>query len=209
MNFIGARISMAAELLLRALKDVWVCLEPLRLPMAVMGGLALAAWKHVRTTRDVDVLIALGQTSPDAMLEHLVRAGMRPKRMPPIQSLGSFRLLQILYEPSDSFLELQVDLMFADSAYQQVAIARRVPLRLPIIDTELSVLACEDLILHKLLAGRIVDRADASALLRANRAAMDFDYLIDWVNRLALTHEWSDAWNDAFPGDRAHSQNRS
>jgi hypothetical protein len=48
---------MADEpLLLRALKHVWVALQPLNLPMAVMGGIAVAAWKHVRATQDVDLL---------------------------------------------------------------------------------------------------------------------------------------------------------
>ena len=46
---------MPSELLFKVLKHVWSHLEPLRLPMAVMGGLALSAWRHVRATRDVDV----------------------------------------------------------------------------------------------------------------------------------------------------------
>jgi len=48
---------VAAEVVLKALKHVWVSLEPFHAPMAVMGGLALAAWRHVRATRDVDLLI--------------------------------------------------------------------------------------------------------------------------------------------------------
>jgi hypothetical protein len=36
---------MAADVVLCALKHVWVSLEPLKIPMALMGGLALAAWK--------------------------------------------------------------------------------------------------------------------------------------------------------------------
>jgi hypothetical protein len=41
------------------LKHAWITLEPLGLPMAVMGGLALATWKHVRTTCDVDLLVGV------------------------------------------------------------------------------------------------------------------------------------------------------
>ena len=36
------------------------------------------------------------------------------------------------------------------------------------LDVTLDVLACEDLLLHKLLAGRVIDRVDAAALIRAN-----------------------------------------
>jgi hypothetical protein len=34
-------------------------------------------------------------------------------------------------------------------------------------------LACEDLIINKLLAGRAIDLADAAALIRANANALD------------------------------------
>jgi hypothetical protein len=40
-------VLVAAEVVLKALKHVWVSLQPLQAPMAVMGGLALAAWRHV------------------------------------------------------------------------------------------------------------------------------------------------------------------
>lgn len=52
---------MAAELVLDALKNVWLSLESLNVPRAVMGGLALAAWGHVRATRDVACLSASQQ----------------------------------------------------------------------------------------------------------------------------------------------------
>ena len=42
---------MPADAVLRALRHVWLTLEPLDLPMAVMGGIALATWKIVRATR--------------------------------------------------------------------------------------------------------------------------------------------------------------
>ena len=192
---------MAAEVVLRALKHVWVSLEPLQVPMAVMGGLALAAWKHVRSTRDVDLLVGVGPAKPETILDTMVRAGLQPKRQPPIQPLGQFHLLQMLFEPHQTFLELQVDILFAESEYQRAALNRRVALRLPDMNIDLSVLACEDLIIHKLLAGRVLDRVDAAALLRANRPNLDMHWLNDWIDRLSLTAEWTDAWNDAFPGE--------
>ena len=46
---------MHGEAVIRTLRHVWVTLEPLELPMAVTGGIAMAAWKLVRATRDVDL----------------------------------------------------------------------------------------------------------------------------------------------------------
>jgi hypothetical protein len=47
---------LAADAVLKALEHVWISLEPLHAPMAMMGGQALAAWRHVRAIRDVDLL---------------------------------------------------------------------------------------------------------------------------------------------------------
>lgn len=37
---------MPPKVVLKTLDKLWAALEPLGLPMAIMGGLALAAWKY-------------------------------------------------------------------------------------------------------------------------------------------------------------------
>ncbi len=84
---------MPAEPLLRALKHVWLTLEPLRFPMAVMGGIAVAASKHVRATQDVELLVGVGASESARILERLGEAGVRPKRQPPVLALGAFQII--------------------------------------------------------------------------------------------------------------------
>lgn len=83
---------MPAEILLRALDHVWKTLAPLNVPMAVMGGIALSVWKHVRATRDVDLLLAVGQQHVEGLIEQLRAARILPKRDPPVMSLGQLEL---------------------------------------------------------------------------------------------------------------------
>ncbi len=192
---------MAAEVVLKALKHVWVSLEPLHAPMAVMGGLALAAWGHVRATRDVDLLIGVSEQKLEPLLSTLTSAGLRPKHQPPWTSVGSLQILQLLYEPPGAYLDLQVDPLLAQSEYHREALARRMPTRLAALVLDLYVLACEDLILHKLLAGRLLDRADAAMLLRANRADLNLKYLLGWTTTLSLGAELAQVWEEAFPGE--------
>jgi hypothetical protein len=167
--------------------------------MAVTGGLALATSKHVRATRDVDLLVDVGGNDLDQLIEELRTAGLRPKRTPPVTSLGALDVVQLLYEPPEAFVELQIDLLLAKSEYHREALRRRVPTQLPDLGIGIAVLACEDLILHKLLAGRLIDRADAAALVRANRDRLDWDYLARWARELAVTDDLAQARNDAFP----------
>jgi hypothetical protein len=40
---------------------------------------------------------------------------MRPKRTPPATTIGRFEIVQLLYEPADAMMELQIDVFLADS----------------------------------------------------------------------------------------------
>jgi hypothetical protein len=152
---------MQANAVIRALRHVWLTLEPLKRPMAVLGGLAMARWKCLRATRDVDLLLSAGEREPSQLIETLRAAQIRPKRDPPLTTVGRLDLIQLLHEPPGSFVDLQIDLFLAGSDYHRAALERRVPTELPHLDVHISVLACEDLILHKLIAGPLIDRADA------------------------------------------------
>lgn len=192
---------MAVHVVLDALRHVWLSLEPLGLPMAVMGGIAVAAWQHPRATHDVDVLIGLGNTQVEQLLAKLEAVRIRPKRRPPLLSFGGIRLLQLEYDSPHVFATIRIDLLLADSEYHQEALRRRVAVVLPDVNLQVFVLSCEDLVIHKLLAGRIIDKADAAALLRANRATLDIEYLRKWITRLQLQSDLAFVWDEAFPGE--------
>lgn len=191
---------MVADVLLSSLRHVWKTLEVSRLPMAVMGGIALASWKHVRATRDVDLLIGLAGHDLDAILAILREADIRPKRDPSIVSLGKLRLLQCLYEPAGAFVDLQIDLMLAECPYQLQALERRLPEQLSGLDIQVAILTCEDLLLHTLLAGRLIDQAGCVALVRLNHERLHWPYLRKWAESLSLMDELTEAWGRAFPG---------
>jgi hypothetical protein len=192
---------MVADILLMTLGHVWRILEASGTKMALMGGIALASWKYVRATRDVDLLVGLEGKSVDELLEQLRAAGIRPRRQPPVVNLGRLRMIQCIYEPPDKFLDVQIDLLLAECPYQLQALTRRVPEQLAGLDVSVFVLACEDLILHKLLAGRVIDRVDCVSLIRLQRETLDWTYLQKWSEHLSVSQELQDAWQEAFPGE--------
>ena len=192
---------MPAEVVLATLRHLWRTLRRLDLSCALLGGLALAIWKHPRFTKDIDVLVALGNTNSDDLLRNLVDAGFRAKRAGPFVEIDEMEFLQLSYQPEDSFVEVQIDLLFARTRYQQEAIGRRIPVDSAELGFELDVLACEDLVIHKLLAGRMIDLADSQALLRENRPSLDIEYLVRWIGKLGLRAEFEKAWEEAIPGE--------
>lgn len=192
---------MASDIVRNVLEHVWKSLEPLGYPMALMGGLSLAAWHHLRATRDVDLLIAVDRSAIDRVIGALVACGCHPKKLPPLLTVGDHCFAQFLYTPPEAFYEVQFDLLLAETELQRSAIRRRVSRDVPGVDAKIDVLSCEDVILFKLLAGRVIDRADAAMLLRENRDEIDFVYLIDWIKRQQLEAEYAEICAEAFPDE--------
>lgn len=190
---------MVADVLLTTLRQAWQTLEASGARLALMGGLALASWKHVRATRDVDLLVEVPRGDVDQLLSILRASGIRPRRRPEVTQLGKLRLVQCLYEPPGAMMDLNVDLLLADCVYQHQALDRRVPEQLAGID--IFILTCEDLILHKLLAGPMIDRADCIALMRLQRDTLDWAYLKIWAAHLAVSEGLTEIWAEALPGE--------
>lgn len=190
---------MASETVRSVLNHLWNALEPLEQPCALIGGLALAVWSHPRATRDIDLLVGLDRRAIDQVINLLAAAECRTKKSPPLTLVGDHSFLQLLFTPPGEFYDVQFDLLLAESPYQQEALSRSVERTVEGIDRPLWVLNCDDLILFKLLAGRLIDRADAVALLHENHESLDLDRLAKWVGELGLSADFRSVWCEALP----------
>lgn len=188
---------MATEAVLQTLRKIWELLEGAKIQAAVVGGLALATWKHPRTTFDIDVLLIADGRALSDLTQRLARAGFTRKSELPVD-LGDTELLQFCIEPEGAFVDVQVDLLVAKSEYAREAIARSVILGKDALGFEINVLACEDLILFKLLSGRIIDLADAAALIRANAGAINEHLLDQLADRLQVEAALEQVRREAF-----------
>lgn len=188
---------MPAEPVIVALESVWAILEELQIPAAVMGGLSLAAWNRVRSTHDVDLLVGMAGVRPHALLSRLYAAGCRSKGRQPIVRLEDAEFVQLIYDPPGTMQPIQVDLLLADTEFQRLALSRRVAYDQEEFGQAIAVLACEDLIIMKLKAGRMIYLVDAASLLHANRARLDMPYLLHWVAEFNLQRRFDDASQEA------------
>jgi hypothetical protein len=192
---------MPSEAVLAALYALLNVVGRLQLRTALLGGLALAVWKYPRFTKDVDVLVALRDIDKRRLLAELGLSSFRPKRGDGTVRVGELELLQMLYTPPGALIDVQVDLLLAGDDYQHAALDRAVSAVVAEFEKPINVLSCEDVVIHKLLAGRIIDRADASALLRANRESLDFKYMLHWIDEKKIAAEFAEVWREAFPGE--------
>jgi hypothetical protein len=191
---------MTGKQVLNVLMHVWSLLSEAAVPAAVMGGIAVTAWRRIRATHDVDLLVSLDDSRFGEVFRILDKAGVHRKHVAPFIAVGDTRFIQFLYDLPDLEIDVRIDLLLADSPFERQALRRAVEPP-SALGRGIRVLACEDLILFKLLAGRMIDRADAAYLLRVNRDDLDLGHLNQWAKSLSLEGELKDIWKEAFPDE--------
>jgi hypothetical protein len=128
-------------------------LKALGLRWAAIGGLAVAARAEPRTTRDLDVAIAV---AGDREAEKIVLA---------MRSRGYFEVPNKAVEEGDEFDGLVVDLMFASSGVEP-EIVRSAEVMQVMPRVSVPVVRSGHLYALKILAGRPKDREDCQSLRR-------------------------------------------
>lgn len=145
-------------------------LGPLGIGWVLIGALAANRYrKTTRTTQDVDLLLVDLGPGLDALEAALRRAGWTVRRATPGGEMLRAR------HPTFGL----ADLIVAGTEYERTAIARsRTESASPL--SSIRVLAPEDVIVFKLIAGRAQDLADIEAILAA-KPVLDDDYLESWA----------------------------
>ena len=192
---------MASEGVLATLQAGWKALAAIDAPKAVIGGLALVAWKHARYTRDADILIAIEPGRIDELIVALTKAGFQPRHTPPLRVVDGQGIVQFIFQPADALMPFQLDLLLVNGDFQRTAVTRAVSWPIRQAEAPVRVVRPDDLIVIKLLAGRIIDRADAAMILRENRDEIDFTRLHHEVTCQGVAAEYQEIWREAFPDE--------
>ncbi len=93
---------MVGNLVLCALRHVAELLNREGINWAIAGGVALSFWDHGRNTKDADFLIGVDDRNVEDMLATFQSLGLRPKRVPPIITVGKQRFAQYMYQLPDA-----------------------------------------------------------------------------------------------------------
>ena len=136
-------------------------------PYALIGGLAVAAWGAPRATEDIDVL---ADVSPSADLDRALRAAGFEAEWRRGTSDDPIPLLLRLRSRSGP----ELDVICASRAWEREILTRSIQLRLG-QDLAVPVVALEDLIVLKLLAGGPADLTDVADLLGRAGPLPDLD----------------------------------
>jgi hypothetical protein len=161
---------MFAELLER----ISLGLDGLGIPYMVIGGQAVLLYGDPRLTRDVDVTVGVG---PERLSDLLQLAEEREWRVLP-EKAPEFVQRTLVLPCVESSSGIRIDFIFALSTYERQAISRA--RRQAIGKTSVAFASIEDLLIHKIIAGRPRDLEDARGILARHRN-VDVEYLRHWL----------------------------
>lgn len=149
-------------------------LDTARIPYMVIGGQAVLLHGEPRLTRDVDITLGLDAREMNRVLDTGTAAGL----VPAVNDVQAFVRETNVLPFLDSSTKIRVDLIFSFSEYETGAVSRAVAVTLDGMPVRFATV--EDLIIHKLVAGRARGIEDVSGVLRRNHK-LDEEYLNTWL----------------------------
>lgn len=171
----GSRPPDFTSLLARLTRE----LEAREFRFMLIGGQAVLLHGTPRLTEDIDLTLSAG---PDA-LPHLLEACRALGLEPLPEDLEDFVRETFVLPAAEPKTKIRVDFIFSTTPYERQAIERAE--RVSLEGVEVPFATAEDLIIHKLFAGRARDLEDAAAVVRRQGERLDWDYLRSWVAAFA------------------------
>ncbi len=175
---------MAAEpILVRAFSDLITDFNQRGVTYALAGGWAYSALVEPRATTDIDLLILLEPPSRE-QVQALVSSLFDSTIIHPAPKVfRGISIWRIVGTPVEQ--EIIVDFLLADSTYLRTALRRRQ--MVPFGPLQIPMLSIEDLIILKMVAGRLQDRADLEKIhTRQADLHVDWTYVDQWKTTLGL-----------------------
>ncbi len=146
-----------------------------RLPYALGGALALAAWSGPRQTVDVDLAVFVGEEELARVIDAVERAGAVVARDDAARSVASTGMFIA------QLGRTRVDVFLATHPVHEEMARRRVAV--DVDGTPMWFLSPEDLALLKLFYGRPKDLIDLERLFAA-QSDVDVPYIRSWLERI-------------------------
>ena len=159
----------------KLIKRIAQKLDEGKIPYMIIGGQAMLVYGRPRLTRDID--ITLGIDSDNFALIEKVCKRLKLRVLPenPEDFAKETKVLPAEEQKSNT----RVDFVFSFTEYETQAIKRA---KKVVIDNyPVKFASCEDVIIHKMVAGRAIDEEDVRSILIKNRNSIDLKYIMRWL----------------------------
>ena len=166
----------------KILSSIGVSLKKRDIPYMIIGGQAVLLYGEPRLTRDIDITLGVNVDRLDDLLAVVQELTLKP--LP--KDLKSFVRQTMVLPALDETTGIRVDFIFSFTPYETEAINRSKKIK--ILNQEVNFASPEDLIIHKIFAGRPRDIEDVRTVLLKN-PDIDVRYVRKWLKEFDLFSE--------------------
>jgi len=159
----------------KLIKKIAQRLDEDNIPYMVIGGQAVLVYGRARLTRDIGITLGLDTDGFSLVEEVCKKLNLRILPEKPEEFAGETKVLPT-EEPKS---KIRVDFVFSFSEYERKALERVVPVQID--NYPVMFASCEDVIIHKIVAGRAVDEEDVKSILIKNKDSIDLEYITGWL----------------------------
>jgi len=153
-------------------------LDLAKIPYMVIGGQAVLLYGEPRLTRDIDLTLGI-DTDQFTVIEKLCRK-LKLKILPENPRDFSKQTKVLPVEERKKF-NIRIDFIFSFTPYERQAMKRVKKVSLGGYPVKFA--SPEDVIIHKMFAGRAVDLADTRSILLKQKTKLDLNYIRKWLSR--------------------------
>lgn len=155
------------------------------IPYMIIGGQAVLLYGRPRLTRDIDITLGV-DTDKFALIEAAC-AALNLRIL--VENARDFAQDTKVLPAEEPDSKVRVDFIFSFTPYEAQAIANAKDVSIEGYPVKFA--SCEDLIIHKMIAGRAVDEEDVVSILARNRGSIDLKYIENWLGKFAgiVEHE--------------------
>ncbi len=145
-----------------------------KIPYMIIGGQAVLLYGEPRLTKDIDITLGVGVEKLPLVTEAVTALGLKIEA----GEVESFVKETMVLPTSEPKGGIRVDFVFSFSPFERAAIERAKVVRYDGIPVHFASL--EDLVIHKIVAGRARDIEDVRAILLKN-PVYDKHYIEGWL----------------------------
>lgn len=164
----------------------------------LIGGQAVLLHGRPRLTEDIDISLGVGPDHLPEIVEVCDSVGLSAL----VEEAEKFVRQTFVLPTHDDVTEMRVDFIFSTTPYEQQAIKRSVFVELG--GSEVPFASAEDLIIHKLFAGRARDLEDARTVVTRKGSELDWSYIERWAREFATV-----AGRENLPAEVARLQSNA
>ena len=162
------------------LKKISAALDNSGIPYMVIGGQAVLLYGEPRLTRDIDVTVGIGADEFKKIVNCSENLKLKILVDDPCKFVKETMVLPVIDEKTG----IRVDFIFSYSPYERQAIKRTKNVKLD--ETTVKFASLEDVIIHKIIAGRPRDIEDIKSILLKN-SDYDAKYITSWLEEFDKT----------------------